>query len=280
MRTPIVLTLTAALVGFASAGCDRIHSYIDEVEGPKMTTRVIVLDASKSISEDGRQREANVVKRFVLATTKRGDRVILLPVMEDADSEASGHSLSLQRSSERSICDADSAAFEATAEKQIDTFLSDLQAQPGRRTDLLGALRVANEYLESVPAGSSKEIIVLSDFIQDTGGMDFDSDPRLANSEHARQLALTLTDSGIVVPSQTKVMLGEVGSTDLGRLSPQRRDAIRKFWQTYMSAQHVQTAIQTDGVGQLQVRLQEVAAEAEHLPIACKDDTVQAAERR
>ena len=97
---------------------------------------------------------------------------------------------------------------------------------PGARTDILGALRLAAEERQMAGEGRETTILALSDFIQDDNQFDFKSDPALKSETSATLLAsgaarrLGLSLQGI------HVFLGLVRSRDLGHLSPRRRSAI------------------------------------------------------
>lgn len=267
------ILLTLAML----TGCSRLHEYHDELFGRPTVTRVVILDASGSVSADGWLRESEAVRQLVLATTERGDSITLLPVTEDADAEASGHGLTLQRSAAREICDSDEVKFQQLAAQRVDAFLAELKAQPGRRTDLLGAVRVATESLRNAPPNSKREVIVLSDFIQDANGLRFSTDTRLATPERAEELARTLAREPLDVHDSVDVFLGEIGSKELHGLSQERRSAIRSFWKSYMKGEGFDASIRTDGVGELQWRIERINAKP--LPAACSLQVVEAKER-
>jgi hypothetical protein len=62
-------------------------------------------------------------------------------------------------------------------------------AHPGPKTDILGSLALAEQELDAQPT-SSQILIVLSDFLQDDGEIDFEKDKELEVSPSPRGLPI------------------------------------------------------------------------------------------
>ena len=99
------------------------------------------------------------------------------------------------------------------------------------------------------PSGSSRRLIVASDFLEDDGTYRFVTAALLAKPARARQLAAKLRDEHgfklVGVPS----CLGRLESSDFGTLPAQRKEAVQAFWTAYFATGGESAEIQFDGTG-------------------------------
>ena len=125
---------------------------------------------------------------------------------------------------------------------------------------ITGAFRLAAEEAQrQTQAARDKNhklqvrIVALSDFIQDdTQGLNFKRDPRLANTDAARKFAAAETERRGVDLQGATILLGSLRSDDLKLLNQERREALRVFWSEYCRAAHAASVnFATDGIGAL-----------------------------
>lgn len=217
---------------------------------PLPTATVEVIDTSLSITPRAEKAVLDAVQDQI-AQLGRGDSLVLIPITGDAENDAGGRILRLQAPTTREPYDADLRRFRENARKQFAVWLSTNQA----RTDILGALDTARQELRTFPMGSVRRLIVLSDFIEDDGRYHFTSDSALADPAHARALAARLrTERGFTLKEVT-LCLGRLESTDFAPLSPERKEAVNAFWQTYLAEQNHEPEIQTDGMACLTTQM-------------------------
>ncbi|HVB57094.1 MAG TPA: hypothetical protein VNE63_11780 [Candidatus Acidoferrales bacterium] len=151
---------------------------------------------------------------------------------------------------ERQAYDNDLRQFRADAKKQYAVWLASLDPHQ-KRTDILGTLDVARQEFAAVPKGSDRNLIVLSDFLEDGPTYSFVSSPQLSNAVRAQILAVGLrTGRNFALPGVT-VCLGRLESSDFARLAPQRKEAVQAFWAEYLNDQGQAPALRFDGMGTL-----------------------------
>ena len=211
------------------------------------TATVELIDTSLSISPQAEQVALNAVKGQI-SRLGRGDTLILIPITGNAANDAGGRILRLKAPTVRETYDVDLRRFRDGAEKEIAAWGPSVRAEPDR-TDILGALDAARQELASLPSGSVRRLIVVSDFLEDDGQYDFVTDPSLADPPRARRLASRLCAAHGFALQETSLCLGRLASLDYGSLVPERRAAIDAFWQTYLAHDGRAPEIEIDGVG-------------------------------
>ena len=234
---------SARVVGVAMAllfvGCSR-HIPVATVE---------VIDTSMSVTPRAERAAQNAVGNQILRMG-RGDRLILIPITGDAQNDTGGRVLRLTAPTEREPYDMDLRRFQSEARKQYVAWATSLDPRQAR-TDILGTLEAAQQELGAMPKGSRRQLIIVSDFLEDESLYNFVSAPQLAHPASARALALTLrTERGFALRS-VPICIGRLESIDFAPLPAQRRDAVQAFWTAYLSENGRQPELHFDGTGML-----------------------------
>lgn len=243
MRIPTKTRIAALILGllFAVQSC-----------GPKQPSYVVcVVDVTGSIEPEA-INEAALAIEAVVGRLKRGDTVAIIPITGDADSESPGRILRYTAGERREVYDADLKRLVDEAKAGIAELRAQALAAPARRSDVLGAVRLACEELAS--AGDARRTVVfLSDMIQDDARFNFKTAKETRDVEAARRLGGDLAAQSGARLDQTQVFVGLLRSTDYRTLPTGRRDAIRAFWDEYFRALGaVGVSEATDGPGRLQ----------------------------
>jgi hypothetical protein len=101
------------------------------------------------------------------------------------------------------------------------------------------------------PTGSSRRLVIASDFLEDDGAEHFVTDRLLANSARSRELALRLRAAhGFTLPG-VALCLGRLESSDYAPLSEERKEAVTAFWSAYLVSSGQLPEIHFDGTGML-----------------------------
>lgn len=237
MKTIQITALVMVLI--VLCGCRRS-------EEPKHI--VILLDMSKSIDPKSRNEAFAAIKRLS-TKLERGDQLVIVPITSDALVESSGRVLRFTWSEHREPYDADLRQKRADVSDALDQLAVQFKMMPGNRTDIFGALEVAREefYRENVAA--KRQLIILSDLIEDDQQFNFSSDQRLATEKQAVSLARSLTMKPM--PFVPEPELAVLRSNELPKLSPERRKAIQAFWIIYLTSKTNRVHFAPDGVGAL-----------------------------
>jgi hypothetical protein len=244
---PIIVTLLAIL----TIGSAAIYFWIIPPPAPRERDMFIV-EATKSVPGPARAEAYDEVDKN-LDHLKRGDSLVVAPLTGDAATEAPGKIIRLRLSDKRKAYDADLKQAHLKVQSLLRRMRDDAEANPYLRTDLIGTMKLAAE--EKRSADQAHELFtlaVLTDFINDTPGLNFMTHPALAHEESARKFADQLLVGHEKIWQGSRIFLGQLRSEDLKRVKPERRDAIRAFWIEYFKAGGAPEVIfATDGVGQL-----------------------------
>jgi hypothetical protein len=212
---------------------------------PQVTVEVI--DTSLSITPRAEKAALDAVQNQI-AHMQRGDRLVLIPITGDAANDAGGRVLRLSAPTQRETYDTDLHRFQEQARKQFAAWVASLDKHQSR-TDILGALDAARQEFAVLPDGMNRNLVVVSDFLEDDGAYDFVLADSLANPAHARQLAARLREQHGFTLQGVSLCLGRLESTDFAPLAAQRKEAVQAFWTAYFSAGGERTEIQFDGTG-------------------------------
>jgi hypothetical protein len=207
---------------------------------------IFVPDVSASIDPTARRQAFEAIAVFV-NRINRGDTLTIIPITGDAAGEAQGQVLRLRVPTNREPYDQDLKRFQAVVRDRLVELEAQAEQKPGDRTDILGTLRLVNEEITTYEKGDVIFVAILSDFIQDSRDLDFDTDSRLSSDTGAQALALQECRSEeyhLRIP----VSLGHIRSKDWAKLSRQRRHAIEEFWTTCMSSSGGRAHFVTDGL--------------------------------
>ncbi|MDR3725133.1 MAG: hypothetical protein P4K83_11685 [Terracidiphilus sp.] len=210
------------------------------------STTVIVLDTSLSITP--RAGQAAIGERIL--HLDRGDRIILVPITNDARNDTGGRILRLQAPTARESYDADLKRFRIGARKQFAAWGASLDTHQSH-TDILGALDVALQEFIVLPKETNRRLIVVSDFIEDDGLHDFVRDKGLADPASSRTIAARLrTERSFTLPG-VPICLGRLESNDFVQLTEERKAAVQVFWDEYLSDVGHTPLVHFDGAGLL-----------------------------
>ena len=210
---------------------------------------VEIVDTSASITPRAERATLNAVDEQI-SRLGRGDRLVVIPITNDARNDAPGRILSLQAPTVRESYDADLKRFRADAQKRFAVWAASLDPHQ-RRTDILGALDAARQEFASVPREDERRLIVVSDFIEDDGVHDFVRDRALANPARTRELAIHLRAERGFALSGVDLCLGRLESRDFAPLAEDRKAAVQAFWIAYFTENGQSPEIGFDGAGML-----------------------------
>ena len=220
--------------------------------GPRLRL-VCVVDLSSSIEPDARA-EAFAALRQVFAERRlrRGDAVVVVPVTNDSATEAQGHVLRFEIGERRAAYDADLRNLAAEVERATGAMQSESASRPSTRSDIIGAINLAEEEMAKGHEGERKVLVVLSDMINDTPLCNFNTSPQLSSDDAARRYAASLAEGRGRALEGARVYMGLLRSGDLKRVPQARRGAIQSFWDEYLRrAGAASVSTTTDGPSQL-----------------------------
>jgi hypothetical protein len=180
----------------------------------------------------------------------RGDVLILIPITGDAENDAGGRILRLRAPVARESYDADLRRFRDTARTQFAVWVASVGAER-YLTDILGTVDSARQEIDSLPANTTRRLVILSDFLEDDDQYRFVSHPSLATPHRARILAGRLRSQHAFSLHEIPVCLGRLESLDFPSLAPQRKEAVQAFWAAYFLDKEQGPDIQIDGMGML-----------------------------
>ena len=208
-----------------------------------------MIDTSMSITPRAEHAAQNAVGGQI-SHLGRGDLLILIPITGDAQNDAGGRVLRLQAPTQREPYDADLRRFQSEAQKQFAAWIASLDPRPSR-TDILGTLDAARQELGTIPRGSDRRLVIVSDFLEDESSYRFVTAAQVASASRAKALALMLrSQRGFAMPG-IPVCLGRLESTDFAPLARQRKEAVQAFWTEYLSDKTRVPEVHFDGTGML-----------------------------
>jgi len=213
------------------------------------TSTVLVIDTSLSITPRAEEAVENAA-REAISRMGRGDRLVLIPVTGDAEDSAGGHILRLVAPTVREPYDMDLRRFQTEARKQFAAWIASLNFCE-MRTDILGTLDLARQELAAMPSGSKKQLVVVSDFLEDESAYRFVSALELRTPVRARALAVKLRADRHFSISGIPVCLGRLESGDYAALTPARKEAVRVFWDEYLGDRGRAPLLRFDVAGML-----------------------------
>jgi hypothetical protein len=127
----------------------------------------------------------------------------------------------------------------------------DLKDAQWTKTDILGSFTLAQQEFQSVSIQTNKLLIVLSDFIQDDGTLNFGNDRNLADRLHAQKLAERMTRAAPINLAGVRVYAGFLQSVEYARMEKSRRSGVAEFWSQYLRQSGASPHLVTDGAGLL-----------------------------
>lgn len=215
-------TLIAFVLAVALLGC-----------GKREPRHIIVMpDVSGSIDRQALKQTFKAIDELV-GHLQRGDRIAIIPILGDAQAEASGRIIRFEVPKERQAYDADLRDFRLKLETSLEEMESTAVSTPGSKTDILGSVILAQQEFHSYPARTHRMLAILSDFIQEDKTTDFKGDERLANLLTAMAFASRVAERDGIGFEGIQVYLGRLRSHEYACLTERRREAIQAFWTQY-----------------------------------------------
>lgn len=208
---------------------------------------VEVIDTSLSVTPRAEKAALDAVQNQI-AHMQRGDQLVIIPITGDAANDAGGRVLRLSAPTQRETYDTDLHRFQEQAGKQFAAWVASLDKHQSR-TDIFGALDAARQEFALLPNGMNRNLIVVSDFLEDDGTYRFVSAGSLTNPARARELAVQLREQHGFILQGTPFCLGRLESSDFAPLTAQRKEAVQAFWAAYFAAEGEPAEIQFDGTG-------------------------------
>lgn len=215
---------------------------------------VIVPDLSASIGPDALRQEFRAIDQLV-GRLQRGDRIAVIPILGDAETEASGRILRFEIPTARQAYDSDLRNFRNKLQAELKEMQSNALAHPGTKSDILGSVVLTQEELQASPSRSKQMLVILSDFIQEGQGFDFRTDKRLRNMPLARRFANECVAKNKLSLSRVSVYLGLLRSSEYSALQEARRNTIKEFWIQYFRDADADPRFGTDGPGLLRFQV-------------------------
>jgi hypothetical protein len=234
--------LITAVLALALLGC-----------GKREPRHIIVMpDVSGSIDRESLEQAFKAIDELA-SHLQRGDRLTIIPILGDAEAEAAGKILRFEVPANRQAYDTDLHEFRSKLNASLKEMRTNAAVHPGSKTDILGTLRLAQQEFQPVEHTSDKILIVISDFIQDYGKLNFSRDNHFTNDNIAMHFAeQAAKDDQIRKFEHLKIYLGLLRSDEYAHMGQNRRNAIMAFWKTYLTTFSDETEFRADGIGLLE----------------------------
>jgi hypothetical protein len=233
-------TLIALVLALALLGCGKRQ--------PKDI--IIMLDVSASIDRESLAQGLRAIDGLA-SRLQRGDKLTIIPILGDAQAEASGQIMRFDMPRDRQAYDADLRSFRT----KLNTTLREMQFRtamhPGSRTDILGSVELATQELQIDVVGRQHILVILSDFIQEDGAANFRTSERIRDSGEAKIFSQQLAQRDGLCLGGATVYLGLLRSNEYKGLSEKRKSAIRSFWMRYFVLAGSRPKFVVDGPGLL-----------------------------
>ena len=213
---------------------------------------VILPDVSGSIERDSLEQAFKLIDELA-SQLHRGDRIAIIPILGDAQAEASGRIIRFEVPTNRQAYDSDLINFRATLTKSLEAMQADAAAHPGSKTDILGSIELAAQEFQAAADNSARLLVILSDFIQEDRDFDFRKDSRLKNQTDVQYFALAQVESTRTRLKAIPVYLGLLRSREYGALDLRRRAALQAFWIQYFIVAGAQPHFVFDGLSLIQI---------------------------
>jgi len=194
---------------------------------------ICITDLTASV-EPQAQAECFAALQSAFKQLQRGSSLTIIPVTSDAAAQSSGRGLRFQVSEKREVYDADLKRLAREVTEKTQAMRDEAAVNPFLRSDLLGALKQAEEEMAQGGAGAIPALVILSDFVQDDAALRFKADGRLKDEAAAVEFAHKTAGERRLKLRNARIFLGSVRSRDLQDLSAERRAAIRAFWREFL----------------------------------------------
>jgi hypothetical protein len=223
--------------------------------GRQQTPRHIVIlpDVSGSIDR-GAEEDAFKAIEDLVSHLERGDKITVIPILGDAQAEASGRIIRFEVPSNRQAYDSDLRYFAAKVRDSLEELKTLATKYPGTKTDIVGSISLAVQEFQFDPGGTKGLLILLSDFIHETDEINFRTDKRLNTQSDAKEFAGQIMKREGLDLRCVPVYLGLLRSPEYADLSWSHRTAIQAFWINYFKSAKGKPWFATDGLGVLKLR--------------------------
>ena len=232
-------TLLMMLIAAGLLGCNK---------QPTPRHIVILPDVSRSIEPKSLEQAFKAIDKLV-GHLQRGDRIAVIPILGDAQAEASGRIIRFEVPKERRAYDADLRDFRYELGISLAQMQANATAHPGTKTDILGSIELAEQEFQLIAGQPKRLLIILSDFIQEDADINFRSDHRLAHPNDAEIFATDIVKAYQLQFTGVEVYLGLLRSSEYMQLSRSRREALKSFWVKCFTASGTSPSFATDGPG-------------------------------
>jgi hypothetical protein len=188
------------------------------------------------------------------AQLRRGDCMTVIPIVSDSTATPADQIVRMCVPTERQPYDQDLQDFRNSFHQTLAEERRQLAANRAAKTDILGSLKLAEQEFALDGPKVQKTLVVYSDFIEEDDTWNFLKAPELATPEKAERLANCLATASVNPHEQPdwsniRVFLGGLQSTETPNMSPQRKEAINRFWTAYFTALHARPFFAVDGPG-------------------------------
>ena len=178
--------------------------------------------------------------------------IAIIPILGDAQAEASGRIIRFEVPINRQAYDSDLRSFRTRLKASLDEMKTTAVAHPGSKTDILGSIALASQEFQTDSGTRSNQLMILSDFIQEDRDLNFKTDKRVASRAAAKEFATQTARTSAFDFKGMAVYLGVLRSNEYTALGRSRREAIQEFWIRYFKSSGVQPRFVTDGPGLLE----------------------------
>jgi hypothetical protein len=232
--------LILAVLAVASLGC-----------GKRESRHIVILpDISGSIDRESLEQAFKAIDDLA-GHLQRGDMLTIIPILGDAEAEASGKILRFEVPANRQAYDTDLHDFRSKLSASLKEMRANAIARPGSKTDILGAIALAEQEFNLHVGHSTKLLAILSDFIEEDRQFNFRTDNMVTGAAPVQRFATQQAQMGNIRLEEVKVSLGLLKSSEFTALGKLRRNAIKNFWIQYFSNIGANPKFFTDGLGLL-----------------------------
>ena len=193
---------------------------------------VFVLDISASIDPGSKHQMFAAISDFA-TKLHRGDRLIVVPITGDADSDLSGRILdyTVPSDTDREAYDEDIVRLNTRMRDDLNRLEEGAAQHPSKHSDIIGSIRVALGKFSNRASG--KELVVLSDFIQDDSQSNFLNDPSLRNRSRQGDCNSEKAIQHSYGP-EMHIILGRLKSIQFSSMALGRQQAIDCYWHQHL----------------------------------------------
>jgi len=215
---------------------------------------VILPDVSGSIDRESLQQTFKAIDELA-GHLQRGDRLTIIPIMGDAEAETSGKILRFEVPANRQAYDTDLRGFRSKLSLSLKEMGNRAIVHPGTKTDILGAVALAEQEFNLHSDHSTKLLAVLSDFIEEDQQLNFRTDNAFSSTAPVQKFATQQARIENIRLDKVEVYLGLLKSSEFAALGKMRRNGIKSFWIQYFNETGAHPRFFDDGPGLLKLQI-------------------------